>query len=294
MAVDSMRFGLSTHLVHGERLERRHLERIAARRFELIEIFATRTHFDYHDLRHAAAVRRWMDDLRLTAWSMHAPICDGFTGGVWGRAYSNAASDSSRRQQAVTETQQSIAAARELGCSTIVLHLGMPSGRATPAGENDVGAMRRSLEPIARACSGAGARLALEVIPNDLATPGALLEWLDSDLELGDAAVCLDFGHAHLMGGAPEAAEALSGYVITTHVHDNTGVSDDHRVPFDGTIDWPLTMMAMVKTGYAGPLIFELPDHGNAERVLEQAVGARRRIQAILDDLAAPLEFAEP
>ncbi len=136
-------------------------------------------------------------------------------------------------------------------------------------------------------------RLALEVIPNDLAAPGALLDWLEGDLELGDAAVCLDVGHAHLVGGSPEAAEVLSGHVITTHIHDNRGASDDHLVPFAGTIDWPATLTALFKIGYAGPLVFELPDHGNADRVLERAVAARGRLQAILDDLETPMGFEE-
>jgi hypothetical protein len=37
--------------------------------------------------------------------------------------------------------------------------------------------------------------------------------------------------------------------------------------------------------------MFELPDHGDAERTLDQAVGARGRLQAILDDLSQPLGF---
>jgi sugar phosphate isomerase/epimerase len=151
--------------------------------------------------------------------------------------------------------------------------------------------MRRSLAVLAEASLAAGVSLALEVIPNDLATPEALADWLTGDLELGDAGACLDVGHAHLVGGAPEAAEVLSGHIITTHIHDNAGRSDDHLVPFAGTIDWPATLMALSKVGYAGPLMFELPDHGDAERTLDQAVGARGRLQAILDDLSQPLGF---
>jgi hypothetical protein len=37
--------------------------------------------------------------------------------------------------------------------------------------------------------------------------------------------------------------------------------------------------------------VFELPDHGDANATLERAVGARRRIQGILDDLSQPFEF---
>jgi sugar phosphate isomerase/epimerase len=288
------RFGLSTHLFHGERLERRHLEAMASHGFGLVEIFATRTHMDYHDARAIADVGAWCRELELLPWSMHAPICDAFTGGVWGRAYSNATTDAAGRREALDETLASIRAAQAIGCSILVVHLGLPRGQPIPPGDNDAGALRRSLEPIAEACRAAGVRLALEVIPNDLATPAALVAWLEGDLELGSAAVCLDVGHAHLIGGSPEAVELLSGYVITTHVHDNRGGSDDHLVPFDGTIDWPATMMALSKIGYNGPLIFELPDHGDAGRVLRQAVTARRRLQAILDDLGQPLEFEEP
>jgi sugar phosphate isomerase/epimerase len=286
-----MRFGLSTHLFHGERLNRQHLERIAARDFSLIEIFATRTHVDYHSAPAVAELRTWLDDLGLTAWSMHAPICDGFAGGQWGRPYSPATTDAGRRQEALDETQAALTAARQLGCAVMVVHLGVPRGQPIAADDNHVGAMRRSLTTLAEASLAAGVRLALEVIPNDLATPDALVDWLTSDLELGDAGACLDVGHAHLVGGAPEAAEVLSGHIITTHLHDNTGRSDDHLVPFAGTIDWPATATALSKVGYAGPLMFELPDHGDAERTLSQAVGARGRLQAILDDLSQPLEF---
>jgi sugar phosphate isomerase/epimerase len=135
--------------------------------------------------------------------------------------------------------------------------------------------------------------LALEVIPNNLATPDALVAWLTSDLDLDRCGACLDVGHAHLTGGAPEAAETLGGYIITTHIHDNAGRSDDHLVPFDGTIDWTTTLSSVLKFGYRGPLMFELPDHGDAHRTLVKAVAARRRIQAILDELSAPFPFAD-
>ncbi|MCC7009308.1 MAG: sugar phosphate isomerase/epimerase [Acidobacteria bacterium] len=284
-------FGISTHLFHGERLSRPHLEAIASAGFELVEVFATRTHVAYHEPSSVADLRRQLDALHLEAWSVHAPICDGFVGGVWGRPYSNATTDARARAEAVSETRLAIDAARVLGCRMIVLHLGLPNGQPIPSNDNDRSALQQSLEPIAEACAAARVRLALEVIPNDLATPEALVEWLSGDLELGDAGVCLDVGHAHLVGGAPEAAETLAGYVITTHIHDNRGRSDDHLVPFDGTIDWHATLMTLSKIGYTGPLVFELPDHGDAAGVLRRAVDARRRLQAILDDLAQPLDF---
>ena len=62
-----------------------------------------------------------------------------------------------------------------------------------------------------------------------------------------DAMVCWDFGHANLTGLCQSAElEKLRGRVRCVHVHDNDGVKDTHRIPFDpsatapigGSIDW--------------------------------------------------------
>jgi len=120
-----------------------------------------------------------------------------------------------------------------------------------------------------------------------------VLDWLTGDLELGSTAACMDVGHAHLTGGAPDAIDLLSGYIVTTHLHDNRGTTDDHLVPFDGTLDWVATMTAFQKIGYSGPLMFEVPDHGALGSTLRRLVSARTRIQAILDDLDRPFPFEE-
>jgi sugar phosphate isomerase/epimerase len=168
----------------------------------------------------------------------------------------------------------------------------LPKGQPTPPDDNNAAAARRSLETLASAAQSAGVRLALELIPNALSTAEALEALFGGDLELGDAGVCLDLGHAHLMGGVPEATEVLSGHIITTHVHDNDRKADAHRVPGEGTIDWPAAMTALGKVGYGGPLIFEVADHGDAAGVVRRTVGARNRLRAILEDLAQPLDFS--
>ena len=202
-----VRFGMSSHLFHGHPLDRRHLETLSAHGFALVELFATRSHVDYRDPKRIDEIAGWLSELRMTAGSMHAPICDSFRDGVWGRAFSNASSQAAARAEAIDETIAAMDAARRLGCGTLVLHLGVPRGQPIPAGDNDAGAVRRSLDAIAEAAANRGLRLALEVMPNELSTPDSLSGFLD-ELELPSAGVCLDVGHAHQMGGAPEAAEA--------------------------------------------------------------------------------------
>ena len=55
-----MRFGISTHLFHDAPLDRAHLQAVADRGFDCVELFATRTHFDYHDQAAVARLGEWL------------------------------------------------------------------------------------------------------------------------------------------------------------------------------------------------------------------------------------------
>ena len=76
-------FGISTHLFHGQRLSREHLLEIAAHGFEKVELFATRTHFDYHNPMAIADPQGWLAEAGLELRSIHAPTAEAFTGGRW-------------------------------------------------------------------------------------------------------------------------------------------------------------------------------------------------------------------
>ncbi len=69
-----MQFGISTHLYHDARLDRDHLVEIAAHGFDAVEIFATRTHVDYHDPAALRVLRSHLADAGLRAHAVHAPI----------------------------------------------------------------------------------------------------------------------------------------------------------------------------------------------------------------------------
>ena len=115
------RFGVSTHLFHESRLTREHLVHIAAHGFDAVEVFATRSHFDYHDEAAIDSLAEWLSDTRLTLQSVHAPIFEGLQGGQWVGPFSNATSDERRRAAALAETRAALAMARRLPVS--------PSGR---------------------------------------------------------------------------------------------------------------------------------------------------------------------
>ena len=99
-----MRFGISTHLFHDQRLSRDHLSQIAARGFEAVEVFATRTHFDYHDPAAIAQLGQWLNETGLALHGIHAPIVESMGGAdKWGAAISNAVGGYREATGAVSE-----------------------------------------------------------------------------------------------------------------------------------------------------------------------------------------------
>jgi len=279
-----VRFGISTHLYHDRRLTLPHLQAIASHGFDAVELFATRTHFDYQQPAAIRELRGWLETTGLRLHSIHAPIVDSLVGTTWGAAFSNAAADQTARQLAVREVCAALDVAREIPTGFLILHLGVPREQAREPGDNNRDAARRSLEEIGRVASDLGVRVAVEVIPNGLSDAPALVALLEEDLELPSAGICLDFGHAFLMGDVLDAVETAAGHLVATHVHDNHGKVDEHLVPYEGAIDWPAALMTVQKIGYEGTLLFEVRNTGNADEVLTRTAAARRRFEEILKE----------
>ena len=255
---------------------------IAAHGFDAVELFATRAHFDYHDEHVIGRLAEWLSDTRLDLHSLHAPVFEGMRNGHWVGSFSNASGDEVRRGAALAETRAALQVARRIPYRFLVVHLGMPSAERPPPGDNRPDAARRSLEDIAMVAAEVGVRVTVEIIPNPLSRPAALVRLIEEQLDGIDVGICLDYGHAHLMGDLGEAIETVSGYVWTTHVHDNGGQRDDHLVPFAGTIDWDAAIMETQKIGYDDVLMLEVADTGNPVEVLQRSARARERLEDIL------------
>jgi sugar phosphate isomerase/epimerase len=275
-----MRFGISTHLFHAERLTRGHLAQIAEHGFEAVEVFATRSHFDYHDPSAIAELGGWLHDTGLTLHGIHAPITDRLTPpGTWGEVISNAVTDNAKRQAAVQEADAALNIARQIPASMFVVHMGTPTAQG---GENNRTAAFRSVEDICRLAEPIGIRVAVEVIPNPLSDPASIVTLLEHDLDAPRTGICLDLGHAFLLGDVADAIETVAEHLITTHVHDNGGKKDDHLVPFDGRINWDLALMTLQKVGYDGTYLMELGNTSTPADVLKKAQAARQKFEKLL------------
>jgi sugar phosphate isomerase/epimerase len=281
--LSSPRFGVSTHLYHDRRLDRDHLVEIAAHGFEAIELFATRTHFDYHDSVAVRSLAEWLDDTALALNSVHAPIAAGLVNGQWGETFSTANGDDERRRKALVEAEAALALAHTIPFKHLVVHLGVPETPKPQASDNSRDAARRSVDQLRQMAQRAGVRLALEVIPNSLSSAEALVSFIENDLEASDVGICMDVGHAFLMGDLGDAIETCAEHLATTHLHDNKRKADDHLTPGEGAIDWPLTLMSLQKIGYDGTWMFEVANTSTPKAVLEKTDKARRRFEHLLE-----------
>jgi sugar phosphate isomerase/epimerase len=238
---------------------------MAAHGFTRVELSAGAGRFDVRDPRHVAEVREL-----------------AFAAGVQVTSLAVALDDASL----------ALHGAVDLGCSILVAHAGgcVAHGPAKNHAAVDVPALRRTIEHAADHAAEKQITLAVE-FPASLPAE-AIVELLES-LDGPSVGVCLDVGHANLAGDAVEAIEILSGYIATIHLHDNNGRTDSHRAPFAGSVDWPATLMALWKTGFSGPAVVEILPDPDVTAAMTRAVGARTRLQAILDDLAQPMAFPE-
>lgn len=70
--------------------------------------------------------------------------------------------------------------------------------------------------------------------------------------------LCMDTGHLNLLRkNIREYVRILGPRIKALHIHDNDSVSDQHLIPFAGTLRWNDFTGAMKETGYQGDLSFE-------------------------------------
>jgi len=258
------RFGLSTRVFTGERLDRSHIDQAAAHGFSAIELVADRAHFDYTDSAATATLAEWLSSAGIALHGIYVANATAIASG-----------DSAARGKAMDDVRKALEIAARIPFRFVVLAL---SGSDAPSSADaQPAAARRSLEDIVGAATPAGVAVAVEVHQHALTRPAALVRLIEDELEEYDLGICLDYGRAHRMGDLADAIEEVSGYLLTTHVHDTRG-QDHHLVPYAGTIDWDAAMMETQKIGYDGRLILDVAPNGDTAHTLARCAAARDRL----------------
>src|SRR5262249_25914084 len=245
---------ISTHLFAAAKLNLEQLEAAVSTGFERIELFALKPHFDYHNKRLTSEVAAWFADRGPLLHSIHTPFSRDYQARHTAGWLSVADPQRLRREKAIDEIRWSLELAERVPFPYAVIHMGSVDDVYTL---RHLDAIYYSLETLVPFARDRGVRLALENIPNALSPVEKIVRFLE-ETQLREVGICFDSGHSNLQASPADEIETAGKRLLTTHLHDNNGQKDEHRLPFDGSISWPDVLQAFAKINYQGPLLFEL------------------------------------
>jgi sugar phosphate isomerase/epimerase len=269
---------LSTYLFVSHKLTPALLGEIAAAHIPAVEIFCERAHFDYSSPQVLREIADWLDEHELMVHSLHSPTSRDIAPTRESRApISISDLERVRRLDAVDEVKRALDVAERIPFRYLVQHLGASRESADP---RRLDAAFSSLEYLVVFAKQRGVRIALENTPGELASPGALRQFI-ADTRL-DLRLCFDTGHAHMEDGVEHSFDMMRDLVVTTHVHDNHGEKDDHLLPFAGSIDWKAAMKGFAEVSPGGarlPVVLELKEAALGPKPLEQVAATFEKLE---------------
>jgi sugar phosphate isomerase/epimerase len=278
---------LSTYLFVSRKLTPDLLGQISDAGFQGVEIFCTRSHFEYATKAEVRAVAAALEAQRLQLVSLHAPTSRDMSAmRESGTPLSICEVERVRRIEAMDELKRVIDVADDLPYARLILHMGGSRETADPRKRD---AAFSTLEHLVLHAHHAGVTICVENTTSEMGNPAYLRAFVD-ETRLTGLRFNFDIGHAHL-AELPEEERIeksfapLRDLVSSMHLHDNHGEKDEHLPPFDGTIDWPAAIKQL-KTAPEDnlPLVLELkektgPESPSAAEILEAARKAMDRFE---------------
>ena len=112
--------------------------------------------------------------------------------------------------------------------------------------------------------------------------------------------MCLDPGHTNKATRfydnpkPPKAVRMMGGNIVCLHLNDNDTFTDQHKIPFTGTIDWADLFNALDEIGYSGVYNMEIVTaaYGEKEMAIETGAFAVKVLRTYLKK-RYPQDFAE-
>jgi sugar phosphate isomerase/epimerase len=283
---------LSTYLFVSKRLNRDLLAQIYGAGFQAVEIFATRSHFDYASKAEVQAIAQALADNHLQLTSLHAPTTrDLSVNREGGSPLSVTEVERVRRIEAMDEFKRVIDVAEDLSFPRLILHMGGSRETADPRKRD---AAFSSLEHLVLHAKHAGVTICVENTTSEMGAPSYLRSFVD-ETRLTGLRFNFDIGHAHLVEGSAEERiangfEPLKDLIASTHIHDNHGEKDEHLPPYDGTIDWP-SALKILRTAPTPnlPLTLELKEKTgpNAPSLSDQLTAGAKSLDRLEDEFGS-------
>ena len=280
---------LSTFLFVSKKLTPELLAQISEARFVGLEIFATRSHFDYATQSEVRNMAMALADNRLRVLSLHAPTSRDVDIHREGSSpLSITEVERVRRIEAMDELKRVLDAAQDLPFARLILHMGGSRETADPRRRD---AAFSSLEHLSLHAHHAGVTICVENTTSEMGDPAYLRAFVD-ETRLTGVRFNFDIGHAHLSEG-PEDERVAKGFeplrelVASAHIHDNHGEKDEHLPLYDGSIDWPAAIRLLKSAASKDlPLTLEIKEKTgpDAPPLAEQLAAAAKSLDRFEED----------
>jgi sugar phosphate isomerase/epimerase len=283
---------LSTYVFVSRKLTPELLGQISAAGFQGLEIFCTRSHFEYSMKPEIRAMAGALQQHRLQLVSLHAPTSrDMSATRESGTPLSICEVERVRRVEAMDELKRVIDVADDLPYSRLIVHMGGSRETADPRKRD---AAFSSLEHLILHAHHSGVTICVENTTSEMGDPAYLRAFVD-ETRLTGLRFNFDIGHAHL-SDFPEAERLEKSFaplrelVSSAHIHDNHGEKDEHLPPFDGTIDWEAGTLLLKSAPEPNlPLVLELKEKTGPEApsAAEHLAAARAAMDRFEETLSA-------
>jgi len=219
-----MNLCVNTDFVSGTGDPRPYLEYIARAGFTHVHwCHEWCTDYIYTD-RDVQAIASLLKSLGLSLLDLHASA---------GRNSRWVSSDESCRSAGIALVANRIAMTAGLGSDAIVLHIPYSDG---PDSQAWFDLVCRSLDELEPVCTRAGVRIAIENLLKSESWPQ--INELIARYSPGFLGLCYDSGHGNYCPGSLDNLEQLKNRLLALHLHDNDGSGDQHKIPFNGSVDW--------------------------------------------------------
>jgi sugar phosphate isomerase/epimerase len=259
---------LSTYLFVSRKLTPELLGQISAAKFQGVEIFCTRSHFEYAAKAEVCAMAGALEAHKLQLVSLHGPTSRDLSAmRESGTPLSICEVERVRRIEAMDELKRVIDVADDLPYERLILHMGGPRETADPRKRD---AAFSTLEHLVLHAHHAGVTICMENTTSEMGDPAYLRAFVD-ETRLTGLRFNFDIGHAHL-AELPEEERIEKSFaplrelVSSVHIHDNHGDKDEHLPPFDGSIDWPAAIKTLQSAPQTSlPIVLELKEKTGPE-----------------------------
>lgn len=171
-----------------------------------------------------------------------------------------AAADKQDRERDIQRLLHHIEISARFSVRTVVIHPGGYNPALHPDFDDILSMNVAAFRRLGDAAAAHGMRIGIENLPYPgVATASDMLDLLQA-IDHPAMGVNLDTSHANMCSlNSADMVRQLGDQLISTHISDNDGSGDQHRIPGHGSIDWLGLMESLQAIGYTGDFNLEIP-----------------------------------